>query len=77
MRIAPKIPPSQLTILGPHCIAMKHLIALSLALCSIAGAFDIPKGSHHLGQLEAAAKKAAKAKQPIAFVIAKKSMIAT
>ena len=56
---------------------MKHLIALSLALCSIAGAFDIPKGSYPLGQLEAAAKKAAKAKQPIAFVIAKKSMIAT
>jgi len=56
---------------------MKHLIALSLALCSIAGAFKIPKGSHHLGQLDEAAKKAAKAKQPLAFVIAKKSMVAT
>ncbi len=56
---------------------MKHLIALSLALCSMAGAFTIPKGSHHLGQLKDVAQKAAKAKQPIAFVIAKKSMVAT
>ena len=56
---------------------MKHLIALSLALCSMAGAFDIPKGSHNLAQLDLVAKKAAKAKQPIAFVIAKKTMIAT
>lgn len=56
---------------------MKLLLAFSIALGSIAGAFDIPKGSHNLGQLEEAQKKAAKAKQPIAWVIAEKKGVAT
>ncbi|MEJ6717522.1 MAG: hypothetical protein ACJAT6_001256 [Akkermansiaceae bacterium] len=56
---------------------MKILPALTIALSSMAGAFDIPKGSHNLGQLEETQKKAVQAKQPIAFVIAKKNMAAT
>ncbi|MGC6564122.1 MAG: hypothetical protein ACON38_00780 [Akkermansiaceae bacterium] len=56
---------------------MKLTLSLGLALTSLAGAFDIPKGSFNLGQLDNASKLAAKAKQPIAFVIAKKTMTAT
>ncbi|MGJ8696143.1 MAG: hypothetical protein ACSHYF_07480 [Verrucomicrobiaceae bacterium] len=56
---------------------MKHLILLTFALASSAFGFDIPKGSHHLGQLDLAAKKAAQAKQPIAFIIAEKKGVAT
>lgn len=56
---------------------MKLILSLGLALTSLAGAFDIPKGSFNLGQLDNASKLAAKAKQPIAFVIAKKTMTAT
>ncbi len=56
---------------------MKLLLTLTLSLVSLAGAFDIPKGSHNLGQLDDVQKQAAKAKQPIAFVIAEKKMAAT
>ena len=56
---------------------MKRILSLSLALSSLAGAFDIPKGSYNLAQLDAASKLAAKANQPIAFVIATKNMTAT
>ena len=56
---------------------MKLLLSFTLALSSLAGAFDIPKGSHNLAQLEEVRKKAATARQPIAFVIAKKNMTAT
>ncbi len=56
---------------------MKNLFALTIALGSMAGAFDIPKGSHNLAQLEETQKKATRAKQPIAWVIAKKDMTAT
>ncbi|YCM43723.1 hypothetical protein V2O64_20670 [Verrucomicrobiaceae bacterium 227] len=56
---------------------MKRILSLSLALGSLAGAFDIPKGSYNLAQLDDASKKAAQAKQPIAFVISKKTMTAT
>ena len=56
---------------------MKLLISLSLGLASLAGAFDIPKGSYHLGQMDVVAKKAAKDKQPIAWVISSKKMAAT
>ena len=61
---------------------MKALLLLSVALASAALAsaalgFDIPKGTHHLGQLDDAALKAGKAKQPIAFIIAEKKMAAT
>lgn len=56
---------------------MKLLLALTVVLGSMAGAFEIPKGSHNLAQLEEAQKKAAKAKQPVAFVIAEKKGVAT
>jgi hypothetical protein len=56
---------------------MKRIFLLSLALSSLAGAFDIPKGSFNLAQLDDASKKAALAKQPVAFVISKKNMTAT
>jgi hypothetical protein len=56
---------------------MKLILALTLALASLAGAFDIPKGSYNLAQLEEARKKAAEAKQPIAFLITEKEGIAT
>lgn len=56
---------------------MKLLLTLSIALGSAAGAFDIPKGSHNLAQLEEAQKKATKAQQPIAWVIAEKKGVAT
>lgn len=56
---------------------MKRFLILLLAMTSYAGAFAIPKESHNLAQLEEAQKKAAKAGQPIAFVIAKKTMTAT
>ena len=56
---------------------MKRILSLSLALSSLASAFDIPKGSFNLAQLDDASKKAALAKQPVAFVISKKNMTAT
>ncbi|MDB4408897.1 hypothetical protein N9165_02390 [Akkermansiaceae bacterium] len=56
---------------------MKLLLSLSLGLASFAGAFEIPKGSHHLGQMDDVAKMAAKDKQPIAWVISSKKMAAT
>ncbi len=56
---------------------MKLILALTVALSSILGAFDIPKGSYNLAQLEEAQKSAAKAKQPVAFVITEKKGIAT
>ncbi|MDC0302724.1 hypothetical protein OAL23_01000 [bacterium] len=56
---------------------MKVLLTLSLGLASFAGAFTIPKGTHNLAQLDEVQKKATKAKQPIAFVIAEKKMAAT
>lgn len=56
---------------------MKLIALLTLACASLASGFDIPKGSFHLGQLDDAAKKAGKAKQPIAFIIAEKKMAAT
>jgi len=58
---------------------MKVSLALAAALGLLTGAsaFDIPKGSHNLAQLEDVKKKAAKAKQPIAFVITEKKGIAT
>lgn len=56
---------------------MKHFLTLSLALGSLAGAFEIPKGSYNLAQVEEASIKAALAKQPVAFVISNKKMTAT
>lgn len=56
---------------------MKYLLSLSLYLTSFAGAFDIPKGSYHLGQMDDVAIKAAQDKQPIAWVISSKKMAAT
>ena len=56
---------------------MKLVLALTIALGSLAGAFDIPRGSHNLAQLEDVQKKAAKADQPIAWVIAEKKGVAT
>ncbi|MFT7173755.1 MAG: hypothetical protein ACI9NQ_001980 [Paracoccaceae bacterium] len=56
---------------------MKLLLALTVTLGSMAAAFDIPKGSHNLAQLEEAQKKATEAQQPVAFVIAEKKGIAT
>lgn len=56
---------------------MKHFLILSFALVSAASAFTIPKGSHHLGELNEVAKKAAQKKQPVAFVITTKKMAAT
>ena len=56
---------------------MKLILALTVALSSLAGAFDIPKGSYNLAQLEEAQKKAVQAKQPVAFVITEKEGIAT
>lgn len=56
---------------------MKHVLILTYAIVSFSAAFTIPKGSHHLGQIDDAAKKAAQNKQPIAFVITAKKMAAT
>jgi len=56
---------------------MKIFISLNLVFSCLLGAFEIPKGSFNLGQLEQVSKLAAKAKQPISFVIAKKTMTAT
>jgi hypothetical protein len=56
---------------------MKAILLLSVAFATAALGFDIPKGTHHLGQLDDAALKAGKAKQPIAFIIAEKKMAAT
>jgi len=57
---------------------MKHLSLIALlTLVPLAYAFDIPKGSHHIGQIDDVSKKAAKAKQPVAFVISKKKLTAT
>lgn len=56
---------------------MKLLLSLTIALSALAGAFEIPKGSHNLAELEKVQKEAAQAKQPIAFVIAEKTMTAT
>ena len=56
---------------------MKLLLTLTLSLASFAGAFNIPKGSHNLAEIEDVQKKAARAKQPIAFIIAEKEMAAT
>lgn len=56
---------------------MKHLLFLTFAFASLAGGFTIPKGSHHLGELNDVAKKAAQKKQPVAFVITTKKMAAT
>jgi hypothetical protein len=57
--------------------SMKIFISLNLTFSCLLGAFEIPKGSFNLGQLEQVSKLAAKAKQPISFVIAKKTMTAT
>lgn len=48
-----------------------------LLACSLAGAFDIPKESFNLGQLDEAQKKAAAARQPLAFVIVEKKATPT
>lgn len=56
---------------------MKLFLTFTLGLASLAGAFDIPKGTHNLAQIEDVQKKAARAKQPIAFIIAEKEMAAT
>ncbi len=56
---------------------MKLILLLNVALASAALGFDIPRGTHHLGQLNDAALKAGKAKQQIAFIIAEKKMAAT
>jgi len=56
---------------------MKILFSLTLACASLASGFEIPKGTHHLGQLGEATEKAGKARQPIAFIIAEKEMEAT
>ena len=56
---------------------MKLMLTLTLSLASFAGAFDIPKGSHNLAEIEDVQKMASKAKQPIAFIIAEKKMAAT
>ena len=56
---------------------MKLILAFTLALSALAGAFDIPRDSYNIAQLNDASKKAAAAKQPIAFVISKKTMTAT
>jgi hypothetical protein len=56
---------------------MKLLLTLTLGLASFAGAFQIPKGTHNLAQLDEVQKKATTAQQPITFVIAKKNMTAT
>lgn len=57
--------------------SMKLFLTFTLGLASLAGAFDIPKGTHNLAQIEDVQKKAARAKQPIAFIIAEKEMAAT
>ncbi|MCH1498594.1 MAG: hypothetical protein L7U83_05935 [Akkermansiaceae bacterium] len=56
---------------------MKLLFTLILSFTSYAGAFKIPRDTHNLAQLDEVQKKASKAKQPIAFVIAEKKMTAT
>ncbi|MGC6427072.1 MAG: hypothetical protein ACON5H_08765 [Akkermansiaceae bacterium] len=56
---------------------MKYLLVLSFTLASLAGAFTIPKGSHHLGEIDEVAKQAALKKQAVAFVITTKKMAAT
>jgi len=56
---------------------MKLLFTLILSLASFAGAFDIPKGSRNLAEIEDVQKMAAKTNQPIAFIIAEKKMAAT
>ncbi|MGD1977920.1 MAG: hypothetical protein PVJ98_00885 [Akkermansiaceae bacterium] len=56
---------------------MIRTVTMFLAACSMAAAFDIPRGSFNLGQLEEAQKKAAAAKQPLAFVIVDKNATPT
>lgn len=56
---------------------MIRVASLLLAACSVAVAFEIPRGSFNLGQLEDAQKKAAAAKQPLAFVIVDKNATPT
>ena len=56
---------------------MKVLFTLILSFTSFAEAFQIPKDAHNLAQLDEVQKKATRAKQPIAFVIAEKKMAAT
>jgi hypothetical protein len=56
---------------------MIRIASLLFAACSLAAAFNIPKGSFNLGQLEDARKKAAAAKQPLAFVIVDKNATPT
>lgn len=56
---------------------MSYLLVLTIVLTSIASGFTIPKGSHHLGELDDVAQKAAQKNQPVAFVITTKKMAAT
>ena len=56
---------------------MKHFLATILLTVGIAHSFEIPKGSHNIAQLDDAVVKAAKAKQPIAFLITDKAFTAT
>ncbi len=59
---------------------MKNIFLFAAALSVTTlylGAFQIPKGSHDISQIDEAAKKAAKSKQPISFVITKKTLTPT
>lgn len=62
---------------GLNLSGMIRFVVLSLLGGSLAGAFQIPKGSFDLGQLEEAQKKATAAKQPLAFVIVEKAATPT
>lgn len=56
---------------------MIRIPLLFFMACSLAVAFQIPRGSFNLGQLEEAQKKAIAAKQPLAFVIVDKNATPT
>ncbi len=56
---------------------MKTILALIFCLSSTLLAFDIPKGSHNLAQLEEAQKNALKQRQALSFIITEKEAIAT
>lgn len=50
---------------------------LLVILTPLALAFQKPKASHDLTQVEAAQKLAAKNQQPVAFIICRKNMVVT
>jgi hypothetical protein len=56
---------------------MIRIPLLLFMACSLAVAFQSPRGSFNLGQLEEAQKQAITAKQPLAFVIVDKNATPT